>query len=30
MIMPMSNDDGNSNNKNSLVIKPTELREKNG
>lgn len=28
MIMPMSNDDGNSNNKNSLVIKPTELKRK--
>ena len=28
MIMPMANDDGNSNNKNSLVIKPTELKRK--
>ena len=28
MIMPMSNDDGNSNNNNSLVIKPTELKRK--
>lgn len=28
MIVPMANDDGNSNNKNSLVIKPTELKRK--
>ena len=28
MIMPMANDDGNSNNKNSLAIKPTELKRK--
>lgn len=28
MIMPMANDDDNSNNKNSLVIKPTELKRK--
>ena len=26
--MPMANDDDNSNNKNSLVIKPTELKRK--
>lgn len=28
MIIPVSNDDCNSNNKNSLVIKPTELKRK--